>query len=106
DEPTVILVGGDATRSAGLTAAARIAAATGARWYCETFPTRLERGAGIPAVDRIAYFVEAAAGQLEGARHLVLAGAASPVSFFAYPGRPSDLVPDGCEVHVLAEHTG
>jgi acetolactate synthase I/II/III large subunit len=106
NEPTVILIGGDATRGAGLTAAARIAAATGARRYCETFPTRLERGAGVPAVDRIGYFAEAAAGQLEGAKHLVLAGAASPVSFFAYPGRPSDLVPDGCEVHVLAEHPG
>ncbi|HKN97080.1 MAG TPA: thiamine pyrophosphate-dependent enzyme, partial [Pseudonocardiaceae bacterium] len=31
-----------------------------------------------------------------------LAGAKSPVSFFAYPGRASDLVPDGCEVHTLA----
>jgi acetolactate synthase I/II/III large subunit len=106
NEPTVILVGGDATRSAGLTAAARIAAATGALWFCETFPTRLERGAGVPAVHRIAYFAEAVAGQLDGVKHLVLAGAASPVSFFAYPGKPSDLVPEGCQVHVLAEHTG
>ena len=106
DEPSVILIGGDATRKPGLTAAARIAAATGARWYCETFPTRLERGAGIPAVDRIAYFAEAVAAQLEGAKHLVLAGAASPVSFFAYPGKPSDLVPEGCQVHLLAEHRG
>jgi acetolactate synthase-1/2/3 large subunit len=105
-EPTVILVGGDATRAPGLTAAARIAAATGARWYCETFPALLQRGAGIPAVDRLAYFGEAVAAQLDGAKHLVLAGAKSPVSFFAYPGKPSDLVPDGCAVHVLAEHTG
>jgi acetolactate synthase-1/2/3 large subunit len=73
---------------------------------CETFPTRLERGAGLPAVDRLAYFAEAAAGQLDGAKHLVLAGAKSPVSFFAYPNMPSDLVPAGCEVHVLAEHSG
>jgi acetolactate synthase-1/2/3 large subunit len=105
-EPTVILIGGDATRSAGLAAAARIAAATGARCYCETFPARLQRGAGVPAVDRIAYFAEAVVAQLDGAKHLVLAGAASPVSFFAYPGKPSDLVPEGCGVHVLAEHTG
>ncbi len=105
-EPTVILVGGDATRGPGLTAAARIAQATGARLLCETFPTRLERGAGIPAVDRLAYFAEAATAQLDGAKHLVLAGAKSPVSFFAYPGMPSDLVPAGCEVHVLAEHSG
>ena len=105
-EPTVILIGGDATRSAGLAAAARIAAATGSRCYCETFPTRLERGAGVPAVDRIAYFAEAVVAQLDGAKHLVLAGAPSPVSFFAYPGKPSDLVPEGCQVHVLAAHTG
>jgi acetolactate synthase I/II/III large subunit len=104
-EPAVILIGGDATRGAGLTAGARIAAATGARWYCEVFPTRLERGAGVPPVERIAYFAEAVAAQLDGAKHLILAGAASPVSFFAYPGKPSDLVPEGCQVHVLAEPT-
>ncbi|MGB8390804.1 acetolactate synthase large subunit [Mycobacterium sp.] len=105
-EPTAILVGGDATRAPGLAAAARIAQATGARLLCETFPTRLERGAGIPAVDRLAYFAEAATAQLDGAKHLVLAGAKSPVSFFAYPDMPSDLVPAGCEVHLLAGHSG
>ncbi|HEY2199773.1 MAG TPA: acetolactate synthase large subunit [Mycobacterium sp.] len=105
-EPTVLLIGGDATRGAGLTAAARIAEATGSPWYCETFPTRLERGAGIPAVERIPYFAEAVVAQLEGTKHLILAGAAAPVSFFAYPDKPSDLVPEGCSVHVLAGPTG
>ncbi|GFG74282.1 acetolactate synthase large subunit [Mycobacterium botniense] len=105
-EATVLLVGGDATRGPGLIAAARIAAATGARWYCETFPTVLQRGAGVPAVERLAYFAEAVAAQLAGAQHLLLAGTKSPVSFFAYPGKPSDLVPEGCEVHVLAEPVG
>ncbi len=104
--PTVILIGGDATRVAGLSAATRIAAATGARVLCETFPTRLQRGAGVPAVDRLAYFAEAAEAQLAGAQHLILAGAASPVSFFAYPGKRSDLVPDGARVHTLAEYAG
>jgi len=104
-EPTVLMIGGDATRGRGLAAAARIAQATGARLLCETFPARLERGAGVPAVERLAYFAEAATAQLNGAKHLVLAGAKSPVSFFAYPGMPSDLVPAGCEVHVLAEHS-
>ncbi|MCV7199909.1 acetolactate synthase large subunit [Mycobacterium angelicum] len=106
NEPAMILIGGDATRGPGLAAAARIAEATGARWLCETFPTRLERGAGVPAVDRLNYFAEGAAAQLDGAKHLVLAGAKSPVSFFAYPGMASDLVPAGCEVHVLAEYGG
>lgn len=105
-EPTVILIGGDATGRPGLVAAARIAEATGARWLCETFPARLERGAGIPAVERLGYFAEAASAQLDGAKHLVLAGTKSPVSFFAYPGMPSDLVPAGCQVHLLAGHSG
>ncbi|MBY0387994.1 MAG: acetolactate synthase large subunit [Mycobacterium pseudokansasii] len=105
-EPVMLLIGGNATRGPGLAAAARIADATGARWLCETFPTRLERGAGVPAVERLAYFAEAAAAQLDGAKHLVLAGAKSPVSFFAYPGMPSDLVPAGCAVHVLADPGG
>src|SRR5215470_2273938 len=83
-------------------AASRIAAATGARLIGETFPARHERGAGIPAVERLAYLAEFAAEQLAGTRHLILAGARSPVSFFAYPGKPGSLVPGGCQVHVLA----
>ncbi len=46
-----------------------------------------------------------AAAQLEGLRHLVLVDAKPPVSFFAYPERPSWLVPEGCEVHVLSGPT-
>lgn len=103
---TTILIGGDATRNPGLASAVRLAEATGARVLCETFPTRLERGAGIPAVERLAYFAEAAHEQLAGTAHLVLAGASSPVSFFAYPGKPSELAPDGCEVHLLAPPAG
>jgi acetolactate synthase I/II/III large subunit len=101
-EPCVILLGGAAARRPGLEAASRVARVTGARLLCETFPARLERGAGIPAVDRLAYLAEFAAAQLEGARHLILAGARAPVSFFAYPGLPSALTPAGAEVHVLA----
>ncbi len=100
-EPCVLLLGGVATMGAGLHAAGRIAEATGAKLMCETFPARLERGGGLPNVTTLAYLAEAATSQLDGARHLILAGARSPVSFFAYPGRPSDLVPQGCEVHTL-----
>ncbi len=99
----VILLGGAGLRRPALEAASRIAQATGARLLAETFPARHERGAGIPAVDRLAYLVEFAASQLAGTRHLILAGASSPVSFFAYPGKPSTPLPDDCRVHVLAE---
>jgi acetolactate synthase-1/2/3 large subunit len=53
-------------------------------------------------VTRLAYLAEMATAQLDGLRHLILVDAKSPVSFFAYPGKPSDLVPEGCELHVLA----
>jgi acetolactate synthase-1/2/3 large subunit len=102
-EPAALFLGGSALRRRHLGAAARIAAGTGARLLAATFVPRTERGAGIPAVEKLQYFAEGALAQLDGIRHLVLVDAASPVSFFAYPGRPSDLVPDGCEVHVLAE---
>ena len=97
-EPAVILIGGRACSGTALGRVADIAEATGARLLAETFPARLERGVGRPPVDRLAYLAEFAAMQLEGARHLVLVDAKSPVSFFAYPDRPSDLVPNGCTV--------
>jgi acetolactate synthase I/II/III large subunit len=99
----LLLLGGKALTERGLTAAGRISAATGARLLAETFPARMERGAGVPAVDRLAYLAEQAEAQLTGLRHLILAGARSPVAFFAYPGRRGDLVPDGCQVTVLAD---
>jgi acetolactate synthase I/II/III large subunit len=102
-EPCMIMLGGAGLHRPGLEAASRIANGTGAGLLGETFPARQERGAGIPRVDRLAYLVEAAASQLAGIRHLILAGAASPVSFFAYPDRPSTPLPEGCQVHVLAE---
>jgi acetolactate synthase-1/2/3 large subunit len=101
-EPAVLLVGGGAVRARGLVAASRIANATGARLLCETFPARIERGAGLPPVERLGYLAEFTTAQLQGARHLVLADALAPVSFFAYPGMPGDLVPEGCELHTLA----
>jgi len=100
--PCILLLGGAANDEASLRSASRIASATGARLLTETFPTRVARGAGVPAVDRLQYLSEFAAAQLEGTRHLVLVDAKSPVAFFAYPGAPGDLVPEGCEVHVLA----
>lgn len=101
-EPVTLLLGGAAVREPSLRAASRIATATGAKVIGETFPARLQRGAGVPALDRLGYLAEFAIAQLAGTRHLVLVGAKAPASFFAYPNQPSSLVPDDCEVHVLA----
>lgn len=103
DGPSAVLLGGKALRREPLAAASRIAAATGSRLLAETFPARLERGAGVAPVERLAYLAEFAQLQLDGLRHLVLVDAAPPVSFFAYPGKASTLTPAGCEVHVLAD---
>jgi acetolactate synthase-1/2/3 large subunit len=102
-EPVALLIGGPACREAGLRAVSRIAAATGAKPLVETFPARLERGAGLPTFERLGYLAEQASYQLGGIKHLVVVATKAPVSFFAYPGKPSDLVPEGAQVHTLAE---
>ena len=97
-----LLLGGAALGERALRAAGHIAGATGCRLICETFWSRLERGGNLPVVERLPYFPEQALASLEGLRQLVLVGARSPVSFFGYPGVPSSLVPEGCQVHTLA----
>ena len=56
-------------------------------------------------MERLPYWPEQVSAQLEGLKHLVLADAAAPVSFFAYAGSESWLVPTGCEVHELSTST-
>jgi acetolactate synthase-1/2/3 large subunit len=102
DGNKAFLLGGRALRGPALMAVAAIAAQTGAKLFAEVFPTRLERGAGVPAVERIAYLAELASVQLTGLDHLILVDAKAPVSFFAYPGKQSYLVPQNCQLHELA----
>ncbi len=99
---TALFMGGRALREECLHAAGRIARACGARILCETFPARLQRGAGRVVVERLPYFAEQAAELLSDFEQLILVGASAPVSFFAYPGKKSWLTPDSCEVIKLA----
>ena len=101
DASCALLLGCRALTAEATTAAARIAAAAGAKLVCETFPTRQRRGAGIPAVERLIYLAEFAQMQLAGVDHLILIDAVAPVSFFAYPDKPSLIAPDDCEIHDL-----
>jgi acetolactate synthase-1/2/3 large subunit len=102
-EPTILLIGGRAVASdEALAAAAAVACVAGAKLLCETFPARAVRGAGRPALGRLAYPVDVAIKQLAGTRHLILAGVPCPVAPFAYPGKASQLVPADCQVHNLA----
>ncbi|MAD44378.1 MAG: acetolactate synthase large subunit [Oceanospirillaceae bacterium] len=99
---TALLLGGHGLREPSLLAAAKIAAAHGVKLFAETFPTRIERGAGLPPVERIAYLAELAGVQLADIDHLILVDCKAPVSFFAYPGKQSYLVPERCNVHTLS----
>lgn len=99
----VLFLGGRGLIESGLRAAGRIAAAIGCALMCETFTARVERGAGMPPVQRLPYFPEQAIELLSKFSAIILAGVKSPVSFFGYPGQPSSLVPRGCEAITLAE---
>ncbi|MCB9192792.1 MAG: acetolactate synthase large subunit [Flavobacteriales bacterium] len=98
---TAILLGRRVILEDGLMLASQLSEKTGAKLFTEVFPTRLQRGAGLPNVERIAYLAEMASVQLGGYDHLILIDAKAPVSFFAYPGKKSYLVPDDCKLHDL-----
>ncbi|MGH6819951.1 MAG: acetolactate synthase large subunit, partial [Methylocella sp.] len=100
---TALYLGGHALREECLQAAGRITAKTGGRILCETFPARLQRGAGRVKVERLPYFSEQAAELLLEFEQLILVGAQPPVSFFAYPGKVSWLTPETCAIHTLAQ---
>ena len=99
---TLILLAGDALFGKGLSAAARIAAATGARLLAPYPITRMERGAGRPRVDRLPYILEQAVELLKEFRQIILVGAAAPVAYFASPGKSSILISPESEIHTLA----
>lgn len=100
--PTAMLLGGKALYGRGLAEAGRIAAATGAKLLTPYPFTRFQRGAGIPAVDRVAYILEQAQDQLKEFRQFIFVGASSPRAYFAYPGKDSTMTPADSVIHTLA----
>ncbi|WP_299362625.1 acetolactate synthase large subunit [uncultured Paracoccus sp.] len=98
----VLLLGGRALRAEPLEVAGRIAAVTDAEMMAENFNQRIERGAGRTPIRKLAYPIDATIAALADVDTLILIGAQRPVGFFAYPGKPSDLVPKQCRVVELA----
>jgi acetolactate synthase-1/2/3 large subunit len=97
-----LMLTGPALREKPLETAARICAATGSRMLSQMSNGRTERGAGRVALPKVPYPVDMALDLLREIDVLVLVGAQVPVAFFAYPGKPSRLIPDSCEVMTLA----
>ena len=99
----VLMLAGKALRAEALERAQQIAEATGARVIAQQSNGRVERGRGRIPVERVPYVVELAQEFLKGTTQLILIGAKAPVTFFAYPGKPTTPIPAGCEVLTLAD---
>jgi len=100
-EPTLLILGGPALKGAALDRAGEIAGRTGCRIATQFFSARLERGAGRVPLERIPYAVDQALTMLKPFRHIVTVCTEEPIAFFAYPGKPSQLKPKGCDVLTL-----
>ena len=99
---TALLLRGAALYGAGLESAGRVQAKTGARLLCDTFAPHAELGAGRVPVERIPYFAEQIVDFLRDFEQIIFVGAKPPVSFFAYPGKPSWCAPEDSHLSYLA----
>ncbi len=97
-----ILVGDEAALNQGTMLAGRIASRFGGAVLAEVLPARVTRGRGHVSPMSIPYPVDLALETLKDLEVLILVGTSEPVAFFAYPGKPSRLVPEGCRVVSLA----
>ena len=102
DERALLLLGGPALFAEPMEMAGTIAVAADCDLMAEGMNSRVQRGAGRMALNRIPYPVPQALEVLKPYKHIVLVGARPPAGFFAYPGMPSLLAPEGCEVFQLA----
>lgn len=97
-----LAVDGTSLHGAGARIAGRIAKTVGCRLLAPALATRIERGAGAVAFERLAYVVEQNVAVLAGVTNLVLCGTQEPTSFFAYPGKVSLASPPDCRIVPLA----
>ena len=95
---TLLMLSGGALRADALEIAHAIAARTGAELLAQQSNGRTQRGKGRVPIERVPYNVDAALKLLAPYQRVILIGAKAPVAFFAYPGKPGNLLPAGCEV--------
>lgn len=97
-----ILMRGEALKERGLVAAGRVATVGNVRLMCDTFSPRIQKGAGRVAVQRLPYFAEQLVEFMADLDVLVIVGTKPPVTFFAYPGKPSWGTADHTDIVHLA----
>jgi acetolactate synthase-1/2/3 large subunit len=98
---SALFIGGSALFGAGRETAGRIAAKAGCRLMTDTLLPRIAKGAGVAMLDQLPYAVEPKIARLAGLKSITLVGANRPVTFFAYPGKPSLPEPADCAITQL-----
>jgi acetolactate synthase-1/2/3 large subunit len=93
-----LVVGGEAALDAGTEKAGCVAAAYEGKLFAEMLPARIARGGARAVAKPIPYPIDLAIESLRDIDLLLLVGVPEPVSFFAYPGKPTKLVRDGTVV--------
>lgn len=100
---TVVILGAPFIGERAAQLAAAIEKATGCVVLTEAAVARMERGGGIPSLRRLPFHVDLALEALASFSTAVLIGARAPIAFFAYPDRPSQLLPAGAQCIRLSE---
>ncbi|KAJ9469012.1 putative acetolactate synthase large subunit IlvX [Diplonema papillatum] len=100
---TCLFVGGEGLWAGSVEDAGRVCAAANAALMCENAFSRVDRGAGRPAVARLPYFPADARKELAQYRAIVFVGARVPVAMFGYEDGISQLV--GAEQSVICVET-
>ncbi|MFH1021110.1 MAG: acetolactate synthase large subunit, partial [Pseudomonadota bacterium] len=92
-----LMLGHRALRRPGLEVASRIKKAIGCDLFTGYLPGYVDRGAGLPRVERMPYYPEQATAMLSRYEAVLLAGTQEPVTFFGYPGVKSQILSDDQE---------
>ncbi|MEB8388027.1 acetolactate synthase large subunit [Rhodobacteraceae bacterium KMM 6894] len=102
DDKTVIIAGNSVIENVdALHLLQGIADKTGAQILAPTSNRRMERGQGRPDIDKIPYPINKALETLAPYSRAILVETVPPVAFFAYPDRPSLLLPADCDIVTL-----
>jgi len=96
-----LIIGGQAASKNGLFTLARIQSRIACDLYYETFPARIEQGAGYPNMFRLPYLPEMAIDLLKQYEMVICIGVREPVAFFGYPGLPSLFTNDSQEKLII-----
>ena len=101
-EKTIIIAGNSVLEDVDALALLQgIADKTGAKILAPTSNRRMERGRGRVAIQKLPYPINAALECLAPYRRAILVESVPPVAFFAYPDRPSLLLPEDCDTVTL-----